>query len=134
MRAAEVASFVALNGKARHMLRERLSKHAGFEMFDEFTPEMVAQRAAREAIAMLDAQDAPAGMMDVVIQNGWGGVLVHEAVGHPLEADNIAKKTGAFTGKVGQKVASDVFTMVDDGTIPSSEPERWQYESCYRYV
>jgi TldD protein len=108
------------DGKARHMSRERLSKHMGFEMFDQFTPEVVAQRAAREAIAMLDAQDAPAGMMDVVMQNGWGGVLVHEAVGHPLEADNIAKKIGAFTGKVGQKVASDVFTMVDDGTIPNA--------------
>jgi TldD protein len=108
------------DGKARHMSRERLSKHMGFEMFDEYKPEVVAQRAAREAIAMLDAQDAPAGMMDVVMQNGWGGVLVHEAVGHPLEADNIAKKIGAFTGKVGQKVASDVFTMVDDGTIPNA--------------
>lgn len=108
------------NGKARHMSRERLSKHMGFEMFEQFTPEMVAQRAAREAVAMLDAQDAPAGMMDVVMQNGWGGVLVHEAVGHPLEADNIAKKIGAFTGKVGQKVASDVFTMVDDGTIANA--------------
>ncbi|MCX6224324.1 MAG: TldD/PmbA family protein [Bacteroidia bacterium] len=103
------------DGKARHMSRERLSKHAGFEMFDQFKPEMVAKRAAREAIAMLDAQDAPAGMMDVVMQNGWGGVLVHEAVGHPLEADNIAKKIGAFTGKVGQKVASEVFTMVGPG-------------------
>jgi TldD protein len=108
------------NGKARHMARERLSRHMGFEMFDTSTPEMVAERAAREAIAMLDATDAPAGMMDVVMQNGWGGVLVHEAVGHPLEADTIAKKIGAFTGKVGQKVASDVFTMVDDGTISNA--------------
>jgi TldD protein len=57
--------------------------------------------------------------MDVVMENGWGGVLVHEAVGHPLEADNIAKKIGAFTGKLGKKVASDVFTMVDDGTLPN---------------
>lgn len=108
------------DGKARHMARERLSKHSGFEMFDEFTPEMVAEKAAREAIAMLDAEDAPAGMMDVVMQNGWGGVLVHEAVGHPLEADNIAKGIGAFTGKVGQKVASEVFTMVDDGSIKNA--------------
>jgi TldD protein len=107
------------DGKARHMSRERLSYHSGFEMFDLVTPEKVAQNAAREAIAMLDAQDAPAGIMDVVMQNGWGGVLVHEAVGHPLEADNIAKGVGAFTGKVGQKVASDLFTMVDDGTIPN---------------
>ncbi|HEN20409.1 MAG TPA: TldD/PmbA family protein, partial [Desulfobacteraceae bacterium] len=94
--------------------------HSGFEMFDEVSPEEVAGRAAREAIAMLDAEDAPAGIMDVVMQNGWGGVLVHEAVGHPLEADNIAKGIGAFTGKLGQKVASDVFTMVDDGTLPNA--------------
>ena len=107
------------DGNNRHMARERLSKHSGFEMFQKTTPEQVAERAAREAIAMLDAEEAPAGMMDVVMQNGWGGVLVHEAVGHPLEADNIAKGVGAFTGKLGQKVASDCFTMVDDGTIPN---------------
>ncbi len=107
------------DGKARHMARERLSLHSGFEMFDQVSPETVAKNAAREAIAMLDAQDAPAGMMDVVMQNGWGGVLVHEAVGHPLEADSIAKKESVFTGRVGQKVASDCFTMVDDGTLPN---------------
>jgi TldD protein len=103
----------------RHMSRERLSRHSGFEMFDEVSPEDVAKTAAREAIVMLEAKDCPAGKMDIIMQNGWGGVLVHEAVGHPLEADNIAKKIGAFTGKLGQKVASDVFTMVDDGTIPN---------------
>ncbi len=108
------------DGKARHLSRERLGRHSGFEVFGEVSPEEVAETAAREAIAMLDAEDAPAGMMDVVMENGWGGVLVHEAVGHPLEADNIAKGIGAFTGKVGQKVASDVFTMVDDGTIPNA--------------
>jgi TldD protein len=107
------------NGSKRHMARERLSYHSGFEMFGNVTPETVASHAAREAIVMLDAEDAPAGIMDVVMQNGWGGVLAHEAVGHPLEADNIAKNIGAFTGKVGQKVASDVFTMVDDGTLPN---------------
>jgi len=108
------------NGKARHLSRERLSRHSGFEMFDEVSPEEVSRRAAREAIDMLDAEEAPAGIMDVVMQNGWGGVLAHEAVGHPLEADNIAKGVGAFTGKLGQKVASDVFTMVDDGSIPNA--------------
>jgi TldD protein len=107
------------NGTARHMARERLSRHSGFEIFESVTPETVARNAAREAIAMLDAGDAPAGIMDVVMQNGWGGVLVHEAVGHPLEADNIAKGIGAFTGKMGQKVAADCFTMVDDGTLPN---------------
>ena len=107
------------DGNARHMSRERLSQHSGFEIFEQVTPENVAKNAAREAIAMLAAGDAPAGIMDVVMQNGWGGVLVHEAVGHPLEADNIAKGIGAFTGKMGKKVAAGCFTMVDDGTLPN---------------
>jgi len=107
------------DGNARHMSRERLSQHSGFEIFDRVTPETVAKNAAREAIAMLSAGDAPAGIMDVVMQNGWGGVLVHEAVGHPLEADNISKGIGAFTGKMGQKVAAECFTMIDDGTLPN---------------
>jgi TldD protein len=88
-------------------------------MFGKVTPETIAKNAAREAIAMLKAEEAPAGIMDVVMQNGWGGVLVHEAVGHPLEADNIAKGIGAFTGKIGKKVAAECFTMVDDGTLPN---------------
>ncbi len=107
------------DGTNRHMSRQRIGAHSGFELFDEESPESVARRAARESIVMLDAEDAPAGTMDVVMENGFGGVLIHEAVGHPLEADNIAKGIGAFTGKVGQKVATDVFTMVDDGTLPN---------------
>lgn len=112
-----IVQTMSADGRARHMSRERLSMHSGFEMFSLVTPEEVAHNAAREAIAMLEAEEAPAGMMDVVMQNGWGGVLVHEAVGHPLEADNIAKGIGAFTGKIGQKVASECFTMIDDGTL-----------------
>jgi TldD protein len=115
-----IVQAMSSDGNARHMARERLSMHSGFEMFELVTPEKVASNAAREAIAMLAAQDAPAGIMDVVMQNGWGGVLVHEAVGHPLEADNIAKGIGAFTGKMGQKVASERFTMIDDGTITNA--------------
>jgi TldD protein len=114
-----VVQTLGVGNDTRHMGRERLSRHSGFEVFDEVTPEEMARACARESIAMLEARDAPAGRMDVVMQNGWGGVLVHEAVGHPLEADNIAREIGAFTGKMGQKVASDVFTMVDDGSIPN---------------
>jgi TldD protein len=114
-----IVQTLGVGNDTRHMGRERLSRHSGFEMFDEVTPEEVAQTCARESIAMLEAKDAPAGIMDVVMQNGWGGVLVHEAVGHPLEGDIIARKIGAFTGKLGKKVASDVFTMVDDGTLPN---------------
>jgi len=112
-----VQTLAAGNGSS-HMGRERLSRHAGLEMFEEESPEKAAKEAARESIAMLEAKEAPAGKMDVVIQNGWGGVLVHEAVGHPLEADNIARQTGAFVGKLGKKVAADIFTMVDDGSLP----------------
>jgi TldD protein len=112
-----VVQALAVGNGTRHMGRERLSRHSGFEMFTETPPEQIARTCSREAVAMLSAKEAPAGKMDVVLQNGWGGVLVHEAVGHPLEADNIAKKIGAFTGKMGQKVASDLFTMVDDGTL-----------------
>jgi TldD protein len=113
-----IVQTLGVGKNTRHMGRERLSKHSGFEMFDMVTPEEVARTCARESIVMLEAEDCPAGKMDVVMQNGWGGVLVHEAVGHPLEGDNIAKKIGVFTGKLGQKVASDVFTMVDDGSLP----------------
>jgi TldD protein len=113
-----IVQALGVGNNTSHMGRERLSRHSGIELFDDVPPEEVARACARESVAMLEAKDAPAGRMDVVIQNGWGGVLVHEAVGHPLEADNIARKTGAFTGKLGQKVASELFTMVDDGTIP----------------
>ena len=114
-----IVQTLSEGNNTRHMGRERLSRHSGFEMFDQVTPEQVARNAARESIAMLDAKDAPAGKMDVVMQNGWGGVLVHEAVGHPLEADNIAKQLGVFTGKLGQTVSTPVFTMVDDGSLPN---------------
>jgi TldD protein len=114
-----IVQTLGVENNTRHMGRERLSRHSGFEMFDEVTPEEVARTCARESIVMLKAEDAPAGIMDVVMQNGWGGVLVHEAVGHPLEGDVIARQTGVFTGKLGKKVASDVFTMVDDGTLPN---------------
>jgi TldD protein len=112
-----IVNTLGVGKNTRHMGRERLSKHMGFEMFEKYSPEDVARTCARESIAMLEAEDCPAGKMDIVMQNGWGGVLVHEAVGHPLEADNIAKEVGVFTGKLGQKVASDVFTMVDDGSL-----------------
>jgi TldD protein len=113
-----VVQTLGVGNNTSHMGRERLSRHQGLEMFDELTPEDAARTSARESITMLEAQDAPAGRMDVVMQNGWGGVLVHEAVGHPLEGDNIARQTGVFVGKLGKKVANEKFTMVDDGSLP----------------
>jgi len=113
-----IVQTLGVGNNTSHMGRERLSRHSGIEMFDELKPEDAARTCARESIVMLEAKDAPAGKMDVVMQNGWGGVLVHEAVGHPLEGDNIARETGVFVGKLGKQVASDKFTMVDDGTLP----------------
>ena len=113
-----IVQALAVGHNTSHMGRERLSRHAGIEMFDELKPEDAARTCARESITMLDAKDAPAGKMDVVMRNGWGGVLVHEAVGHPLEGDNIARETGVFVGKLGQMVANPKFTMIDDGTLP----------------
>ena len=83
----------------------------------EKTPEHFAAEAAREAVAMLDAGEAPAGEMTVVLGPGWPGILLHEAVGHGLEADFNRKGVSAFSGRIGQKVASELCTVVDDGTI-----------------
>ena len=76
-----------------------------------------AQEAVRQAIVQLEAQPAPAGTMPVVLGNGWPGILLHEAVGHGLEGDFNRKGVSAFTGKIGERVASDLCTIVDDGTI-----------------
>jgi TldD protein len=81
------------------------------------TPERFAAEAAREAIVMLDAVEAPAGEMTVVLGPGWPGILLHEAVGHGLEADFNRKGVSAFSGRIGQKVASELCTVIDDGTI-----------------
>jgi TldD protein len=85
----------------------------------EKTPEHFAKEAARQAIVLLDAVEAPAGDSVVVLGPGWPGVLLHEAVGHGLEADFNRKGTSAFSGRIGQQVASPLCTIVDDGTIGS---------------
>ncbi len=77
-----------------------------------------AREAARQAIVNLEAGDAPAGEMVVVLAPGWPGILLHEAIGHGLEGDFNRKGVSAFSGRIGQKVASELCTVVDDGTIP----------------
>jgi TldD protein len=76
-----------------------------------------AQEAARQAILNLSAVEAPAGVMPVVLAGGWPGILLHEAIGHGLEADFNRRKTSAFSSLLGKRVASDVCTIVDDGTL-----------------
>ncbi len=84
----------------------------------EKTPEHFAREAARQAILQLGAVAAPAGEMEVVLGPGWPGVLLHEAVGHGLEADFNRRKTSAFAGLIGRSVASSKVTVVDNGTMP----------------
>ena len=90
----------------------------GFEIFDHrIDPEACAHKAAKQAITMLHAPMCPAGVMPVVIDNGFGGVIFHEACGHSLEATSVAPGNSEFCGKLGQKVASDKVTAIDDGTL-----------------
>ncbi|MEK6671234.1 MAG: metalloprotease TldD [Nitrospirota bacterium] len=91
----------------------------GFEFYYEGDRYLrFAREAAREAILNLSAVEAPAGVMPVVLGGGWPGILLHEAIGHGLEADFNRKKTSAFSNLLGKRVASDVCTIVDDGTLP----------------
>ena len=89
----------------------------GFELFDDHDVADVARQAAESAIGKLAARPAPSGTMPVVIAKGTGGVMFHEACGHGLEADAIAKGASVFAGRVGQQVAGKAITLVDDGTM-----------------
>ena len=91
----------------------------GMDFFSDRLLDHYANEAARQAIVQLEAQDAPAGSMEVVLGPGWPGVLLHEAVGHGLEADFNRKGMSAFSGLIGQKVASELCTVVDDGAMPN---------------
>ena len=95
-------------------------RHMGFEMFNEIDPEYYGRQAAKQAYTMLHAKNCPAGRMMVAIDNGFGGVIFHEACGHSLEATAVAKGNSVFTGKLGQQIASTKVTAIDDGTIPNA--------------
>ncbi|MGL4402209.1 MAG: TldD/PmbA family protein [Fusobacteriaceae bacterium] len=89
----------------------------GFEFIEGLDIKYVAQEAARIAVTMVEADLCPSGQMPVVIDNGFGGVIFHEACGHGLEATSVAKGTSVFCGKVGQLVANPKVTAIDDGTM-----------------
>lgn len=89
----------------------------GFEMFEEVDPEYYGKEAARTAHTMLHAKNCPAGKMTVAIDNGFGGVIFHEACGHSLEATSVAKGNSVFSGRLGEQIASTKVTAIDDGTL-----------------
>ena len=97
--------------------RESVGHTVGFELFDRVDVADLARRAANRAITKLDAVPAPSGEMPVVVGPGGGGVLFHEACGHGLEADLVAKSASVFAGRVGERVAVPEVTLVDDGTM-----------------
>lgn len=93
---------------------------AGWEFFKAIDIEELAKKTTNKCILMLHAKEAPSGKMPVVLGNGWGGVLFHESCGHPLEASSVSKGLSCFTADmVGTKIASDVVTAYDDGTLPN---------------
>ncbi|HYK89723.1 MAG TPA: metalloprotease TldD [Acidobacteriota bacterium] len=114
----QVSCIAATNGDRQIGIRGGGGR-VGMEFFDTKPPAHFALDAARQAILLLGAQDAPAGPMEVVLGPGWPGILLHEAIGHGLEADFNRKKLSAFSGRIGQKVSSELCSVVDDGTLPS---------------
>lgn len=92
----------------------------GLEFYEKRTPESMADEAVRLALVLLKARPAPSGDMPVVIDNGFGGVIFHEACGHSLEATGVARDMSVFAGKKGQKIANEKVTAIDDGTIPNA--------------
>jgi TldD protein len=114
-----VACISEINGN-RQSARAGGGGRYGLDYFDLHPPERLALEAAREAVLLQEAVPAPAGVMPVVLAAGDSGILLHEAVGHGLEADFNRKRTSTYTDRVGQPVASSLVTVVDDGTIPNS--------------
>ena len=95
-------------------------RRMGLEMFEEIAPASIGIHAARQAVTMAGAGYCPAGVMPVAIDNGFGGVIFHEACGHSLEASSVAYGRSQFTGMLGRKIASTKVTAIDDGTIPNA--------------
>jgi TldD protein len=110
-------SCVATGDTGMQTGRESIGHTIGFELFDRYDVEELARRAAQRAVVKLAARPAPSGQMTVVIGSGGGGVMFHEACGHGLEADLVDKGASVFAGRVGERVASELVTLVDDGTM-----------------
>jgi len=110
-------SCVASGDTGMQTGRETVGHTMGFELFDRYQVAELAERAAQRALTKLSARPAPSGQMTVVIGSGGGGVMFHEACGHGLEADLVNKGASVFAGRVGEQVASELVTLVDDGTM-----------------
>lgn len=106
----------SLNGEMQTG-QANIGEHRGFELYDTINIADYGKEAARVAVTMAKADLCPSGKMPVIIDNGFGGVIFHEACGHGLEATSVAKGTSVYTDKLGQQIASELVTAIDDGTI-----------------
>ncbi len=111
---------VAADGDVVQTGYEPVGGARGMEIFDEYPPETIAEIAARRAILMLDSPPAPAGRMPVVLSSEAGGTMIHEAVGHGLEGDLASDGLSVYSDRIGEKLASELITVVDDATIPGA--------------
>jgi TldD protein len=112
-----IAQVVAKRGDVIQTGHETVGGSAGFELLDEDIARTTAVRAAEKARVMLDSRPAPSGPMPVVLANGFGGTLFHEACGHGLEADAIAKGASIYAGRMGEVVAAPIVSAYDEGSI-----------------
>ena len=109
---------VASDGRILQTGYEPVGHLGDYSIFEKYPPEKIAKLAAERALKMLKAKPAPAGKFTVVISSKAGGTMIHEAVGHGLEADLANQGLSVYSGKIGQKVASELITVIDDGTMP----------------
>lgn len=111
---------VAGDGKENQTGGAAPGARKGIELFEDFLPEELGRKASEQAVTMLHAGYISAGVMPVAIENGFGGVIFHEACGHSLEATSVAVGQSQFAGKLGMQIANPKVTAIDDGTIPNA--------------
>jgi TldD protein len=114
-----LVQVVAARGREIQTGYEAIGGRMGMELLEnQHTPEGIARMAAQRAVTMLEAEHAPTGPMTIVLSSEAGGTMIHEAIGHGLEADLIQKGLSVFSNRLGERVASPVVTVIDDATLP----------------
>ncbi|MBI2945718.1 MAG: hypothetical protein HYY25_16105 [Candidatus Wallbacteria bacterium] len=119
VRTSLYVSAVAMDHGERQSGSARSGGMRGFELFEVEPAEAIGRRAAEQAVKMLSAGEAPVGQLPVILTNGWGAVLLHEAIGHGIEADFNRRGTSKFTEKLGKPVGSSIVTISDTAVIPN---------------
>ena len=113
-------SSIASKGNEMQTGGEGPGAQRGYEFFQKLNPEELGRKTAKQAVTMILAEYAPSGKFPVVIGNGFGGVIFHEASGHSLETTSVAKGASVFADKMGKQIANQCVTAIDDGTIPNA--------------